>query len=66
MFQRMFLTHPKEAGETYLQHQKVALTLAFLLMSASIAALIHAFVPGLCVGTAGNLIRKLNLRLERR
>lgn len=66
MFRRLFLSHPKEAGESYLQHQKVALSFALPLLGAGLAAMIHAFIPGLCERTAGNMIRKLHGRLEKR
>jgi hypothetical protein len=66
MFRRLFLSHPRQAGETYFQHQKVALSYALPLLGAGLAALVHALVPGLCERTAGDAIRRLHQRLERR
>jgi Family of unknown function (DUF6356) len=66
MFQRLFLSHPQQAGESYFQHQRVALSFAWPLLGAGLAAMAHAFVPGLCERTAGDIIRQLNARLEKR
>jgi len=66
MFRRLFLSHPQQAGESYFQHQKVALSFAFPLLGAGLAALTHAIVPGLFERTAGDVIRKLHGRLQQR
>jgi hypothetical protein len=66
MFQRLFLAHPQQAGEGYFQHQRVALSFALPLLGAGLAAMLHAVVPGLCETTAGDAIRKLHARLEKR
>lgn len=66
MFRRLFLSHPQQAGESYLQHQRVALSFAWPLLGAGFVAIIHAVVPGLCERTAGDIIRKLHARLEKR
>jgi hypothetical protein len=66
MFRRLFLSHPQQAGESYLQHQRVALSFALPLLAAGLAAVIHALVPGLYERTAGDMIRKLYERLESR
>jgi len=66
MFRRLFLSHPRQVGESYLQHQRVALSLAVPLLGAGLAALVHAVIPGLCERTASNAIRALHVRLERR
>ena len=66
MFRRLFLSHPQQAGESYFQHQRVALSFAWPLLGAGLVAIIHAVVPGLCERTAGDIIRKLHARLEKR
>jgi len=66
MIRRLFLEHPQKAGESYFQHQRVALSFALPLLGAGLAAMVHAIVPGLCERTAGDMIRKLHGRLERR
>jgi len=66
MIRRLFLSHPQQVGESYFQHQRVALSFALPLLGAGLAAVIHAVVPGLCETTAGDAIRKLHARLEKR
>ena len=66
MFRRLFLSHPASAGENYFQHQRVALSFALPLLGAALAALVHAVIPGLCETMAGDAIRRLHQRLEKR
>lgn len=66
MFDRLFAAHPRSVNESYLQHQRVALSFALPLLGAGLAALVHAVVPGLCQKTAGDAIRRLNARLDGR
>jgi len=66
MIRRLFLSHPQKAGESYFQHQRVALSFALPLLGAGLAATIHAIIPGLCETTAGDAIRRLHARLEKR
>ena len=66
MFRRLFLSHPHQVGESYFQHQRVALSFALPLLVAGLAAVAHAAVPALCDRTAGDIIRKLYQRLEQR
>ena len=66
MFDRLFAAHPRSVNESYLQHQRVALSYALPLLGAGLAALVHALVPGLCQKTAGNAIRRLNARRDGR
>ena len=66
VFRRLFLSHPQSLGESYFQHQRVALSFALPLLGASLAAFLHALVPAVCERTAGNTIRKLHGRLEKR
>jgi len=66
MFRRLFLSHPQQVGESYFQHQRVALSFAVPLLGAGLAAILHAVVPGLCEQTAGDIVRKLHARLEQR
>jgi hypothetical protein len=66
MFRRLFQAHPAKAGESYFQHQRIALSFAFPLLGAGMAALVHALIPGLCERAAGDAIRRLYARLEKR
>ena len=66
MFRRFFLSHPHQAGESYFEHQRVALSFALPLLGAGLAALAHAIVPCVFERTAGDIIRELHRRLEQR
>jgi len=66
MFRRLFLAHPQQAGESYFQHQRTALSFALPLLGAALAAAAHALVPGIFERTAGDMIRKLYARLQDR
>lgn len=66
MIRRLFLAHPRQAGESYFQHQRIALSFALPLFGAGLAAMLHAVIPGLCETTAGDAIRRLHARLEKR
>ena len=61
-----FLDHPESIGETYFQHQRVALGFAGYLAVTAGAALVHALVPCLCETTARRRIAALNDRLQGR
>ena len=66
VFRRLFLSHPASVGESYFQHQRVALSFAWPLLGAGLAAIAHAIVPAICERTAGDAIRQLHTRLEKR
>lgn len=55
-----FTQHPHDIGETYWQHQRRALGFAFQLLSAGLAALVHALLPFLFVETGSRAISKLH------
>ena len=40
-----FTEHPRDAGETYFEHMRVALGFARQTIGAGMAALVHAFFP---------------------
>lgn len=63
---RLFLSHPASVGESYFEHQRVALSFALPLLGAGLAALAHAVIPAVCERTAGDAIRHLHDRLEKR
>jgi hypothetical protein len=63
MLHRLFVDHPSAVGETYDEHRRVALSFAFPLISAGLACLVHAFVPGLFVRTGSQTIEQLHQRM---
>lgn len=56
MFSRLFLDHPREVGESYLHHAAAASGYGLRLLKASLAAFVHALVPGLCKTTASDCV----------
>lgn len=53
-------THLAAAGETWFAHMRFALGISGLLFAASIAALVHAFVPAWCTTSASSIISRLS------
>ena len=66
MLQKLFLAHPHSVGESYFAHQRVALTVCFTLLGATLAALVHALIPALCERTASRTILALHQRITAR
>jgi len=54
-----FLEHPHEQGETYLEHLYHAFRCGLLLSIASIACIIHSFIPFAFKNTATSIIRNI-------
>ena len=63
---RMFTDHPAMVGETYPEHMRTALGFTFPLARATLAALVHAFLPFLCTTTASDTVKSLHARMTRR
>lgn len=66
MFSRIFLDHPAQVNESYLQHMVFASKFAGQLFLAAGAALVHAVVPCLFKTTASRIIAKLYARTHNR
>ena len=66
LFATIFTEHPASVDETYLQHARFALSFAFWLGLAALAALVHAVIPKLCETTASTIIRRLVTRMDAR
>lgn len=64
MIRQLFIDHPRSVGESYLEHQAVALSFAGPLFVAAFGALVHAFVPGLCRTTGSRTILQLHGRIS--
>ncbi|MCB8819062.1 DUF6356 family protein [Microvirga rosea] len=62
----LFTEHPDSVGETYFEHMGVALSFAWPLLGAGLAALVHAFLPFLCVTTASRVVKQLYARMTNR
>ena len=62
----IFVDHPQEAGETYVQHMlfTLGMSVRFLFLSAIIA--IHGIFPFAFTHTASSRIERINLILKQR
>lgn len=58
-FQRLFIDHPREVGETYLQHAGVAARMGWKLARLSGCAFVHAVVPGAHKTTVSTSIKRM-------
>ena len=63
MLNRLFTEHPASVGESYFQHMGAALGFTANMALATIACLVHAFLPFLFVKTGSGIINKLHDRM---
>ncbi len=66
LFAAPFIDHPATVDETYFQHMRFALSFAFWLAVAAVAALVHAIIPALCETTASRIFSRLTARMKSR
>ena len=59
-----FTAHPREVGETYLEHGVFACRYGAKMTWGGIAAFIHGLVPFLFQATGSRITRELNETLE--
>lgn len=65
-FEKLFLEHPREVGETYGEHAAAASRYGWRLLQASACAYIHALIPGLHKTTASDRVRAMASELNGR
>ena len=58
--------HLRAANEGYFEHFRFATTFGLLAAAAGFAAIIHAFLPGMCTSTASRIVRHLGQLIEDR
>jgi hypothetical protein len=63
---RLFLAHPRSAGQGYFEHMRFAWRFAADLTGAALAAVVHGAFPCAFERTAGDRVRMLHARLTRR
>ena len=63
---KLFTEHPSMVGETYPEHMRTALSFAGPLTRAAAGALVHAFLPFLCITTASDTVKGLHTRMTKR
>jgi hypothetical protein len=51
--------HLADAGETYFEHMRFALTVGALAIGAGLSCILHAFVPGVCEQTCSRTVGHL-------
>jgi Family of unknown function (DUF6356) len=59
-----FTAHPREVGETYLEHGLFACRYGVKMALGGLAAFLHGLLPFLFQATASRVTRELNARLE--
>ena len=64
--QRLFTDHPRTLGMTWAMHGAGAAKIAFVLIGAGVACLVHAVVPGWFTQTAGRTVDRLHQQMVHR
>lgn len=65
-FKRLFREHPREVGETYIQHMAASSRFGFRLLRLAGCAFVHAAVPGVHKTTVSSTICSMARDLEGR
>ncbi|HJY37496.1 MAG TPA: DUF6356 family protein [Steroidobacteraceae bacterium] len=63
LIDRLFLAHPRSAGQGYFEHMRFAWRFGATLALATVAALLHGLFPFLFQTAAGDRVRMLYARL---
>ena len=63
---RLFTSHPNALGMTWAEHGAGAVKISAELMGASLAALVHAVVPGWFTETAGRTVTRIYDHIQSR
>lgn len=58
-FNRLFVDHPREVGESYLRHMAASSRFGFRLVKLAACAFVHALVPGVHKATVSNSIGRM-------
>lgn len=66
MITRVFLNHPRQVDESYIEHAVFASGFALRLFLAGGAALVHALIPCLFEKTASRMIARMYARTHGR
>ena len=63
MISKLFTEHPASVNETYFEHLCSALSFTATMFVATLACLVHALLPFLCVTTGSQKITQLHDRM---
>jgi hypothetical protein len=66
LIDRLFLEHPRSAGQGYFEHLRFAWGFGATMAVGTVAALVHGLFPFLCQTAAGDRVRALYARLAGR
>lgn len=66
MIDRFFLRHPREVGESYIEHARIALGFGGRMVIAGCKCMLHAAFPALFPTAASDKVRELNKELDMR
>lgn len=66
MFQKLFLEHPRNVGETYLGHMHTAGSFGIRMVFGGVACMIHGLFPTLFVKTGSSTVRNLYGQMQPR
>ena len=59
MFNRLFMDHPRDVGESYGEHFATAAGFGFRMVVGGVACIVHALIPALFVRTASDTVKSL-------
>ena len=62
--QNPFTAHPREVGETYVEHSVFACRYGVKMILGGLAAVVHGLLPFLFKTTGSRITRELNATLE--
>ena len=60
MLNRLFVDHPRSVDESYTNHFRVAGSFGVAMIWGGMKALVHAAVPGWCITSGSDTIKRLN------
>ena len=66
LIDRLFLAHPRSAGQGYFEHLRFAWSFGATMAIGTVAALVHGVFPFVCQTAAGDRVRALHARLTGR
>ncbi len=66
MFNRLFMDHPRDVGESYGEHFATAAGFGVRMVVGGVACIIHALIPALFVRTASETVKSLYATMKAR
>ena len=66
MFNRLFMDHPRDVGESYGEHFATAAGFGVRMVVGGLACIVHALIPALFVRTASETVKSLYATMKAR